>query len=129
MMTSARKRSEGYSTWSRPVCLSVSHISPIERLFILKTLSHSYPAGKRLRLRVIPRTNIATYPAAVSFLSAKCQRVPNNCQQHSALPKTMPTDTANPCCSENSEHHFTATREAWPIYVHVHSHSTKQYVV
>ena len=27
--------------------------------------------------------------------------VPNDCQQHSALPKTMPTDVASPCWSEN----------------------------
>ena len=31
--------SEGYGTWSVCVCLSVSHISPLKRLFVLKTLS------------------------------------------------------------------------------------------
>ena len=50
------------------------------------------------------RVNYSDLPA-VSFLrliyTAKRQRVPNDCQQHSALPKTMPTDAASPCWSEN----------------------------
>ena len=36
--------------------------------------------------------------SAISALhTAKRQRVPNDCQQHSSLPKTMPTDAASPC--------------------------------
>ena len=41
---------------------------------------------------------------AVSFLRMKhseASEVPSDCQQHSALPKTMPTDGASPCRSEN----------------------------
>ena len=61
-------RSEGYSTWVCRVCLSVcllSHISPTERLFVLKTLSRTQRATKvkkfvaiclkLLRSRVMPR--------------------------------------------------------------------------
>ena len=33
--------------------------------------------------------------------TAKRQRLPRDCQRHSALPKTMPTDAASPCWSEN----------------------------
>ena len=33
--------------------------------------------------------------------TAKHQRLPNEYQQHSALPKKMPTDAASPCWSEN----------------------------
>ena len=62
-------RSEGYSTWSSVcVCVSVcllSHISPTERLFVMKTLSRTQRATKvkkfvaiclkLLRSRVMPR--------------------------------------------------------------------------
>ena len=131
-------RSEGYSSW---VCLCVcvcvcvcvcllSHISPTERLFVLKTLSRTQQATKvkkfvgiflkRLRSRVMPQNMsekanmliIPTYPMSAfsAWHTAKGQRVPNDCQQHSALPKTMLTDVANPCWSENWQHHeFTAT--------------------
>ena len=57
---------------------------------------------------------------------AKGQRVPNDCQQHSALPKTMPTDAASPCWSENWQHHeLQLQREAWPTSAHAHWHSTQ----
>ena len=62
---------------------------------------------KRLRSRVMPRNtteyaNVLIYRVELSPLDAvKCQRVPNDCQQHSALPKTMPTDATSPCWSEN----------------------------
>ena len=47
--------------------------------------------------------NFPTYPRSAFFAwhTAKRKRVPNDCQQHSALPKTMPTDAASPCWSEN----------------------------
>ena len=106
------------------VCLSVcllSHISPMERLFILKTLSRTQRATKvekfvgicqkRLRSRVMPRNMseeanmqiFLTYPRSAFSTrhTGKRQRIPNDCQQHSALPKTMPTDAASPCWSEN----------------------------
>ena len=58
--------------------------------------------------------------------TAKGQRVPNDCQQHSALPKTMPTDAASPCWSENWQHHELQLQpEAWPICAHAHWHSTQ----
>ena len=58
--------------------------------------------------------------------TAKGQRVPNDCQQHSALPKTMPTDAASPCWSENWQHHeLQLQREAWPTSAHAYLHSTQ----
>ena len=79
----------------------------MERLFVLKMLSHTQ-RGTKICGDLSEMTAFKSYVAnqysdlpAVSFLSAKRQRVPNDCQQHSALPKTMPTDAANPCCSEN----------------------------
>ena len=84
-------RSEGYNTW---VCVSVcplSHISPGERLFVLKTLSRTQRATKvkifvgiclkRLRSRVMPHNmseeaNMLIFPdlPAVSFLRFDTQR-------------------------------------------------------
>ena len=102
-MISARKRSEGYSTWSELFVCLLSHISPMERLFVLKMLSCIQRATKICG--DLPETTaFKSYAAnqysdlpAVSFLSAK----PHDCRQHSALPKTMPTDAANACCSQN----------------------------
>ena len=79
----------------------------MERLFVLKTLSRTQQATK-ICGNLPETTAFKSYSAnqyfdlpAVSFFSAKRQRVPNDCLQHSALPKMMPTDVANPCCSEN----------------------------
>ena len=126
------------------VCL-LSHISPMERLFVLKMLSRTQRATKvkkfvgiclkRLRSRVMPRNMsekanmliIPNYPRSAfsAWHTAKHQKVPNDCQQHSALPKTMPTDAASLCWSENSQHHaLQLKREAWPISAHAHWHST-----
>ena len=100
-------------------------ISPMERLFVPKTLSHTQWATKvkkfvgiylkRLCSRVMPRNMsekanmliIQTYPMSAfsAWHTAKGQRVPNDCQQHSALPKTMPNDATSPCWSENWQHH------------------------
>ena len=94
-------RSEGYCTW---VCVSVwllSHISPIECLFVLKTLSRSERAMKvkkfvgiclkRLRSRVMPRNmseeaNMLIYLRSTfsTLHTAKLQRIPNDCRQHPA---------------------------------------------
>ena len=97
------------------VCLCLSgHIPPMKRLFVLKTLSRTQRATKvkkfvgiclkRLRSRVIPRNMsekanmliIPTYPRSAFSTghTAKHQKVPNDCQPHSALPKTMPTDAS-----------------------------------
>ena len=78
-------------------------MSPMERIFVLKTLSGTQRATKICG--DLPETTAFKSYAAnqysdlpvVSFLSAK----PHDCQQHSALPKTMPTDAANTCCSQN----------------------------
>ena len=105
------------------VCVSVcllSHISPTKRLFVLKTLSCTQRATKvkkfvgiclkRLCSRVMPRNMsekanmliIPTYQCQLSPLDTQRRAYkPNDCQQHSALPKTMPTDAASPCWSEN----------------------------
>ena len=143
-------RSEGYCSW---VCLSVclcvcllSHISPTEHLFVLKTLLRTQRAKKvkkfvgiclkRLHSRVIPRNMsekanmliISTYrmSAFSAWHIAKGQKVPNDHQQRSALPKTMPTDAASPCWGENWQHHeLQLQREAWPTSAHVHWHSTQ----
>ena len=47
--------------------------------------------------------------------------LPNDCQQHSALPKTRPL---SPCWSEHRQHRaLQLQREAWPISAHTHWHS------
>ena len=56
--------------------------------------------------------------------TAKRQKVPNDCQQHSVLPKTMPTDGASPLL-ERELHALQLQREAWPISAHAHWHSTQ----
>ena len=90
------------------VCLSVkSHLTygasfrPEKRCHVL--------SGQRKFCGDLPETiAFKSYAAnqycdlpVVSFFSGKRQRVPNDCLQHSALPKTMPTDAINLCCSEN----------------------------
>ena len=57
---------------------------------------------------------------AVSFLRlthSEASKVPNYCQQRTALPKTLPTDAASPCWSENWQHHafsYNARRGQFP---------------
>ena len=95
--------------------------SLLKRLFDLKTLSHTQRATKvkkfvgiclkPLRSRDMPgnRSEEAnmlitpTYRGQLSPLDTQrsVRQVANDCQQHSALPKTMPTDAASPCWSEN----------------------------
>ena len=114
-------RNEGYSSWVGVcVCLS-GHISPTERLFVPKTLSRTQRATKvkkfvgiclkRLRSRIMPQNMgekanmlvIPTYRCQLSPLDTqrRARGLPNDCQQHSTLPKTMPTDAASPRWSEN----------------------------
>ena len=47
--------------------------------------------------------NFPTYPMSAFSARhiAKGQKVPNDHQQRSVLPKTMPTDAASPCWGEN----------------------------
>ena len=108
-------RSEGYC--SRFVCPSVRPLignSLLERLLVLKTLSRTQWATKvkkfvgiclkPLRSRVMPRNkseeaNMLIIPGQLSPLDTQrsVRGVPNDCQQRSALPKTMPTDAASLC--------------------------------
>ena len=63
--------------------------------------SYAVKHERKSQLLIIP-----TYPRSAFSAShtATRQRVPNDCQKHSTLSKTMPTDTATPCWSENWEH-------------------------
>ena len=102
------------------VCLSVcllSHISPTERLFVLKTLSRTQWATKvekvvgiclkRLRSRFMPRNmsekaNMLIIPTC--FLGLTYSEVPESTQRLSttfSLAQTMPTDVSSPRWSEN----------------------------
>ena len=85
------------------------------------TAFKSYAAKQERRIQY---ANYSDLPG-VSFLrlthSEASEGYPTIVKQHSALPKTMPTDAASPCWSENWQHHtFTATREVWPISAHAH---------
>ena len=132
------------------VCLCVcllSHISPTEPLFVLKTLSRTQRATKvkkfvgiclkRLRSRVMPRNMsekaniliIQTYSRSVSPLgtqrSAKgYPTIVNNIQPCPKRCLLMPlarvgARTDSTTCSAN--------RGAWPISAHAHWHSTRLY--
>ena len=120
----ARMRSEGYSTW---VCVSFvrssvkSHLTSQmsnrainERAYLVAYECQKIVGIclKRLRSRVVPRNTSekanmlilpVIYPRSAFFTRciAKRQRLPRDCQRYSALPKTMPTDAASPCWSEN----------------------------
>ena len=81
------------------VCLSVRHILPLERLFVLKSMSRTQRATKGQKncgdsapLRSV-REN-----AHAQCISARFSR----CIKHEGrgapgLPKTLPTDVASPC--------------------------------
>ena len=92
--------------WS--VCLSWKrcHVLSGQRNFVGIFL-------KRLRSRVMLRTNIPTYPLS-AFSQRSAIGYPTIINNIRPCPKTMPTDAA----SQNWEHHFTATHEAWPISTH-----------
>ena len=110
-------RSKGYCSW---VCVSVcllSHILPTERLFILKTLSHTQRVTnvkilfvgiclKRLHSRVMPQNMSDCYSdlPVVSFLRLTYSEASEGTQRLSttfSLAQMMPTDAASSCLSEN----------------------------
>ena len=102
-------RSEGYSTWvCVSVCLSVcplSHISPTERLFVLKTLSRTQRATKikkvvgiclkRLRSRVMPR-NMSEKANMLIIPTYRCQLSPLDTQQRARGYPTI-VNNIQPC--------------------------------
>ena len=115
-------RSEGYSSWvCLCVCLSVeSHLTygasvrPENAVtysagnegqnicgdFPETTVFKSYAAKHERKSQY---ANYSDLPA-VGFLGLtqrSARGLPNDCQQHSALPKTMPTGATSPCWSEN----------------------------
>ena len=114
-------RSEGYSTWVCVcVCLSVksnltsrmsnraikehAYLVAYERQKICGDLPET-TAFKSYAAKHERKSQYANLPVpAVSFLHSthsEGQRLLSDCQQHSALPKTMPTEAANPGWSEN----------------------------
>ena len=118
--------SEGYCSW---VCVSVCLSCIIYGAFFLPETAVTYSVGNRGQKISgdLPETTafknmskkaniliILTYlwSAFSAWHITKLQRVPNNYQQHSAFPKTMPTNAATPCWRENWEDHmFTATMQ------------------
>ena len=99
-------RSEGYSSCS--VCVSVcllSHISPTERLFILKTLSRTQRATKvkkfvgiclkRLRSRVMPR-NMSEKANMLIIPTYRCQLSPLDTQRRARVYPTI-VNNIQPC--------------------------------
>ena len=115
-------RSEGYSTRvCVSVCLSVrSHLT--SRMSNRAINEHAYlVAYERQKIcGDLPETTafksyvakherkrqyayLLAYPRSAfsTQRTAKRQRLLRDCQRHSTLPKTMPTDAASPCWSEN----------------------------
>ena len=65
--------------------------------------------------------NLPAYPWSTfsAQRTVKHQRLPNEYQRHSVLPKKMPTDAASPCWSENwpsTMRIIQLRREAWSIF-------------
>ena len=110
--------------------VSVYYVHPLVGNSLLKrliTLSHTQRATKvnifagiclkPLRSRVMPQNRsekaniiiILIFRGQLSPLDTRrsVRGVPNDCQQHSALPKTMPTDAASLCWRTKE---LTATR-------------------
>ena len=102
-------RSEGYSSWvCLCVCVSVcllSHISPTERLFVLKTLSRTQQVTKvkkfvgiclkPLRSRVMPR-NMSEKANMLIFPTYRCQLSPLDTQRRVRGYSTIVNNT-QPC--------------------------------
>ena len=141
-------RSEGYSSWvGVSVCL-LSHISPTERLFVLKTLSHTQRATKvkkfvgiylkLLRSRVIPRN--MSEKANMLIRLTRCQLSPLDTQRSARGYPTI-VNNIQPCpkrCllmllarvgarTDNTTR--SANGGAWPISAHAHWYSTRLYAV
>ena len=78
------RRSQGYSTF----VYLLSHISSRPENAVMYSAGNE---GVKICGDLPETTAFKSYAAndlpAVSFLSAKRQRVPNDCQQHSTLPK------------------------------------------
>ena len=141
-------RSEGYCSWGF-VCLCVcllSHISPTERLFVLKTLSRTQQATKlkkfvgiclkRLRLRVIPR-NMSEKANMLIIPTYRCQLSPLDTQRRARGYPTI-VNNSQPCpklcllmplarvgARTDSTTGYSLQREAWPTSAHAHWHSTQ----
>ena len=119
-------RSEGYSTWvcvsvCLSVCLSVkSHLTSRTSNRAINEYAYFVAYERQKNCGDLPETTVfksyaakherksqyANYPAyprsAFSTRrTEKHQRLSRDCQRHSALPKTMPTDAASPRWSEN----------------------------
>ena len=112
-------RSEGYSSWvCLCVCLSVkSHLTSRMSNRAIKehaclvayecqkicgdlpetTAFKSYAAKHERKSQY---AHLPAYPWSARG-TAKGQRLHSDCQQHSTLPKTMPTDAASPGWSKN----------------------------
>ena len=146
-------RSEGYSTW---VCLSVclcvcllSHISPTEHLFVLKTLSRTQRATKvkkfvgiclkRLRSRVMPR-NMSEKANMLIFRLTRGRLSPLDTQRSARGYPTI-VNNVQPCpkrCllmqlvrvgARTDSTTRSANRGAWSISAHAHWRSTRLYTV
>ena len=140
-------RSEGYCSW---VCVCVcllSHISPTEHLFVLKTLSRTQRATKvkkfvgiclkRLRSRVMPRNMsekanmliVPTYRCQLSPLDTQRRArgyptIVNNIQPCPKLYLLMPLARVGARTDSTTSYRAT-TRGAWPTSAHAHWHSTQ----
>ena len=101
------------------VCLVTSHLRSVcsslktllrKRATKVKIFVGIFP--KQLRSRVIPRnmSEKLLRLTVVSFLRLTHSEAPEGtqrCQQHSNLPRIMPTDAASPCWSENQHNAFS----------------------
>ena len=126
------------------VCLCVcllSHISPTKRLFVLKTLSRTQRAAKVKICGVFSENAPLLRSSGVAVVfhtfrwpffhsksgahaywySQLCLQnrsgipsLPNDCQQHSALPKTMPLALAGTRTDTTTRYSYNARRGQFP---------------
>ena len=128
------------------VCL-LSHISPTERLFVLKTLSRTQRATKvktlvgiclkRLRSRVMPR-NMSEKANMLIIPTYRCQLSPLDTQRRARGYPTI-VNNIQPCpklCllmplarvgarTDSTTSQLQLQREAWQTSAHAHWHSTQ----